>query len=71
MRFRCSGDDEDDRLFEYELIWISSVFSGGDLTRIGVESEGTINRGGIRSGVWGPKDSGILSRMTFPSEIGV
>ena len=51
LRFRCSGDDEDDRLFEYELIWISFVFSGGDLTRIGVESEGTINRGGIRSGV--------------------
>ena len=47
------------------------MFSGGDLTRIGVESEGTINRGGIRSEVWGSKNSKILSRMTSPSEIGV
>ena len=69
--FRCSKNDEDNRLFEYELIWISFVFSGDDLTRIDVESEGTINRGRIRSEVWESKDSRILSRMMSPFEIGV
>ena len=47
------------------------MFSDDDLMRIDVESEGTINREGIRSKVWGSKNSGILSRMTSSFKIGV
>ena len=71
LQFKCSEDDKNDRLFKYELIWISFMFSDNDLTRIDVESEGTINHEEICSKVWGSKNSRILSRMTSSFEISV